>query len=105
REPLLGLQRRGTAMKARTIRYAGAVALCAAGLAACGTPQTKSSEPQLLGTPPKPSEDPFYYLARPPVEAVAETSGTIGEVSPAPPATVEETVEDTAEEVVEPPTK
>jgi hypothetical protein len=47
----------------------------------CGTSSQKpvDEQPQeMLGKPPTPEDDPFFYAVRPPDSARAETSGTIG---------------------------
>ena len=54
---------------------------------ACGGPKANApSATQVVGTPPSPDEDPYFYVARPPPEAKASKSGTIGEPDPEPKA-------------------
>lgn len=49
-------------------------------IAGCSGPEAKPDpSTEVLGTPPTPDEDPFFYLARPPVEAKAASKGTIGD--------------------------
>lgn len=40
----------------------------------------REASADIVGTPPTPDEDPFFYVARPPVDARADTQGTIGDV-------------------------
>lgn len=40
----------------------------------------REASADIVGTPPTPAEDPFFYVARPPVDAKADRQGTIGDV-------------------------
>lgn len=57
------------------------LALCVFG-AACssGAKNERDESLEVVGTPPTPAEDPFFYVARPPVDAKAGMTGTIGDV-------------------------
>lgn len=49
-------------------------------LSSCGTTKGEfQNSPELEGRPPTPEEDPFFYAARPPDSAKAQTRGTIGD--------------------------
>jgi len=54
-----------------------ALLACAAGCGTSGADRRQSAEIQ--GKPPTPETDPFFYVARPPESAKADTKGTIGE--------------------------
>lgn len=62
------------------------MAAVAASVPGCSGPSSASRDEAvtLQGKPPTPESDPFFYAARPPESARAETSGMIGESTPPP---------------------
>ncbi len=73
-------------MSARFVAYS--LLISCALLAACSSNREvkRDESTEVLGTPPTAAEDPFFYLARPPVDAKADATGTIGDATSKPKA-------------------
>lgn len=56
--------------------------LLAVGTACGGSEAARKQATEIQGKPPTPETDPFFYVARPPESAKAETKGTIGDPEP-----------------------
>jgi hypothetical protein len=77
-------------------------------VAACGGADTKEEPETVIGTPPSPKEDPFFFVAMPAEAVPAAATGTIGddsesqEVPPGPTEIVEQNEADDPEDTPAP---
>jgi hypothetical protein len=55
-------------------------------LIACGGAETREEPETVIGTPPSPKDDPFFFVAMPAEAVPAATQGTIGDDETAPAA-------------------
>lgn len=53
-------------------------------LAACGGADTREEPETVIGSPPSPKDDPFFFVAMPAEAIPAATQGTIGDGEPTP---------------------